>query len=307
MAEISIGEAVGEGFGLIAKRPVTILVWGLARVAIAAGVFAVMAPLYLGVFGQIASQAATGVSTPPNLAGIEAMQGANLLLSVASLFVGSVLYCAVYRSVLFPEQSAWAFMRVGAAELFYFLFFFAATIALIVGMIVLFIPLIVIVGISTAAHAPAFGALFMLAGFLGILVLFIWGVCRLSMVGPMMVEDGRFHLFDAWALTRGHFWSLFMIALLLIVIVIVIEVVLGVIALAVGFGWLAQAAGGAANIRNFFLRPPAEIMATLAPALMIGAVFSVPISGCLNAILMAPWASAYRNLRPSTDVAATFA
>jgi hypothetical protein len=307
MGQIAVGEAIGEGFGLIARRPVTILAWGLARVIIAGAAFAVTAPLYMALFGQIAAQAASGVSTPPNLAGLQALQGANFLLSLVGLFVGSVLYCAVYRSVLFPDRSAWAFLRLGTAELFYFLFFVGGVIAMIVGMVVLFIPLLIVVGISAATHAPAIGALFMVFGFLGILFLVIWALCRLSMVGPMMVEDSQFHLADAWALTRGHFWPLFVIAVLLIVILIVIEVVLGVIALAVGFGWLAQQAGGATNIRGFFLRPPGEIMSALAPALMIGAVFSIPVSGCLMAILVAPWARAYRDLRPPTDVAATFA
>jgi hypothetical protein len=307
MGQIGIGEAIGEGFGLIAKRPLAVLVWGLARVITAGAAFAVMAPIYLAIFGQISAQAASGIATPPNLAGLETMQGANFLFSIAGLFVGSVLYCAVYRSVMFPDRSAWAFLRLGAAELFYFLFFVGGVIAMVIGMMVLMIPLFVIIGISTAAHAPALGVLLMMFGLLGILFLFIWGLCRLSMVGPMMVEDNQFHLADAWALTRGHVWSLFMIALLLIVILIVMEVVLGVIALAVGFGWLAQAAGGAANIRGFFLRPPAEILSTFAPALMVGAVFSIPVSGCLMAILVAPWARAYCDLRPPTDVAATFA
>lgn len=307
MAQIAIGEAIGEGFGIIAKRPLTILAWGLVRVLLAGAAFALMAPVYMSILSQIASQAATGAATPPNMAGLQAMQGANFLLSIVSLFVSSVLYCAVFRSVLFPEQSRWGFMRVGAAELFYFLFFFGAMICLVLGMVVVLIPLFIIVGIAGAAHAPAIAALFMVAGFVGIFALLIWGLCRLSMVGPMMVDDGRFHLADAWALTRGHVWSLFAIALLLIVMLILIEVVLGVIALVVGFSWLSQAAGGAANLQSFFQKPPAEVLSTLAPALMVGAVVSVPLSGCFNAIIMAPWARAYRELRPPVDVAATFA
>jgi hypothetical protein len=306
MAQIAIGEAIGEGLGLIAKRPIAILAWGLARVVMAGSVFALMAPLYLTIFSQVANQAATGVATPPDVSGFAAMQGVNLLLSVVSLFVSSILYCAVYRSVLFPEKHAWAYMRLGAAELFYALFFFGAVIVLIIALFVLMIPIFLIVGVTAVAHAAAAGALFLFAGFIAIFVLMIWAICRLSMVGPMMVEDGNFHLFDAWALTRGHFWSLFMIALLIIVILIVIEVVLGVIALAVGIGWLAQVAGGAANIKSFFTRPPADVMASIAPALLVAAVFSVPVSGCLNAIMLAPWAKAYRDLRPP-DVAATFA
>lgn len=307
MAQIAIGEAIGEGFRLIARRPLTILAWGFARVVFAAGVFALMAPIYFAMIGQFANFAASGAYNPQNLAAIQSLQGGSLLITLVGLFFGSVLYCAVFRSVMFPDQGAWAYLRVGAAELFFFLFFIGGFISMFIGMFIVLIPLLIIAGVAAFAHAPVISAIAIIGGYLAILVGLVWAICRVSMVGPMMVEDGKFHVFDAWALTKGHVWSLFMIALLVVVILIAIEVVLGVIALAIGAGWLAQAAGGAANLKTFFQRQPAEVMATLAPGLLVVAVFSVPVSGCLNAIMLAPWARAYRDLRPSSDVAATFA
>ncbi len=41
--------------------------------------------------------------------------------------------------------------------------------------------------------------------------------------------------------------------------------------------------------------------------LAIMAVLWVPLSGCLAAVMGAPWARAYRDLRPKRDIAETFA
>lgn len=307
MAQIAIGAAVGEGFSLISKQPVTILAWGIVQVALSTVVFAAMAPSYLAVYGPVFAQAAGGVAAQPNVAAVQSMVGPYMLTSLLDLAIYSILYCAIYRSVLHPERAAWAYLRVGIVELFFFLFLIGALIAMFIGMLVIFIPIFIVVAITAVVHAAVIGALLILASYLGVFILAIWTFCRLSMVGPMMVEDGNFHLFDAWALTKGHFWPLFAIAALLVLIVMVLEVLIGVVTLAFGIGWLSQAIGGASNFRSFFLRPPAEIMSILAPALLVAAVFSIPLFGCLSAILLAPWARAYRDLRPLTDVAATFA
>ncbi len=45
MAMSSIGDALGEGFGLIRRRPLTVLAWGAVRTLFTAGVFSLMAPV----------------------------------------------------------------------------------------------------------------------------------------------------------------------------------------------------------------------------------------------------------------------
>ena len=306
MARISIGEALEEGFLLIRRRPVSVLTWGAVRTGLAAGVFSLMAPFYGSVFTQMLNRARTGVSTPPDVSSIVGMQSLNYLLSLVGVGVSVMLYCAVFRAVLHPDQRRFAYLRLGAAEMFLIVLAIGAYIGLFVVMLVTFIPVGIIVAVSIAAHAGAVGVALAFVAAIAAVVLLFWLMFRLSMIGPMTVQDGKFHLMDAWALTRGHAGSLFLIFLCLVVILIVIEAVIGAVIVALGLGVLGQAAGGLQNLPTFFNQSPARIIASVAPALIALGVLTIPVSGALVAIIGAPWARAYRDLA-QPDVAATFA
>jgi hypothetical protein len=306
MATIAVGDAVGEGFNLIRHRFGAVMVWGAVRTAYLVGAAALLAPLYVSQFGAIITRAKGGVPTPPDMQSMMAMQSANLLQSLIGGLVLVVLYCAVFRSVLKPEEGRFAYLRLGMAEVFMFLLAFGATVALIVAMLVLIVPLAVLIGILAAVHAGAAAALIAILGGLAIFVLLVWAFLRFSLVGPMTVDDGRFHLADAWSLSRGRAVDLFVILLVQIVIVFVIEMLVAAIFIAIGFAFLSQAAGGLNGLKDFFTRPSAEIFSTLAPALVVIALVSIPVMGCMMAILAAPWARAYRDLVGPEPVASVF-
>ena len=65
MAAISIGPAVGAGFQLIARRPVTVLAWGALRVAAIAASFGLIGPVWASMMTEVAQQAQAGVALPP--------------------------------------------------------------------------------------------------------------------------------------------------------------------------------------------------------------------------------------------------
>jgi hypothetical protein len=218
------------------------------------------------------------------------------LLSIVGAFVGAVLSCAVFRAVLKPDEGRFAFLRVGSAELFVFLLTIGLAVTAMVAVFAAAIPLITITVIVAVVHAKAAAVLIAILGMICLLVLLCWVLLRLSIAGPMMVEDGKFHLTDVWALTRGHVTELFMVAASLFIILMVIEVVIGALVLAAGLAFLSQAAGGLMALHAFFTRPAAEILATLAPGLIVLGLVAIPITGCLWAIIAAPWAWAYRNL-----------
>jgi hypothetical protein len=129
---------------------------------------------------------------------------------------------------------------------------------------------------------------------------------RLAFVGPMTVDYGRFQLTEAWALSRGRVSSLLAIALVVFLVLIAIETVVGLILLALGLGVLASVAGGLNNLATFFQQPPQALIGRLVPMLIVFAVVLVPMYGGILAIISAPWARAYRDLRPSGDISETF-
>lgn len=296
MAELSIGAAVGSGFELIRHRPLEVLAWGLVYTAFLLAMFAMLAPTYAGMFSQMLAASRSGVETTPDLSGMMRMQGASMLFNLAIYFVISVLNCAVFRAVLRPGDRRLAYLRLGAAELFFFLLMVGAGIAVIVALIVAAIPVALIVGLLVVSHAGAAAILVGIACAAALVVALIYVALRFSMVGPMMVEDGRFHLFESWTLTRGRAGGLFLIGLSLFGIAIVGEIIIGVVLLAAGAGMLGAAAGGWANLPAFFERPPGVILPSLAPLLGLIALLSIPFYGAIMAIFGAPWARAYREL-----------
>ena len=60
MADISIGSAVGAGFQLIARKPLTVMVWGLVRTLFVAAALALFAPMFLGIITEAMQSARTG-------------------------------------------------------------------------------------------------------------------------------------------------------------------------------------------------------------------------------------------------------
>ncbi len=305
MAELSIGAAVGSGFELIRHRPLPVLAWGLVEAAFAVSVFALMAPTYAGMFAQMLAAARSGVEATPDLGHAMQAQGASMLFSLASYFFGAILYCAVFRAVLRPGDGRLAYLRLGSAELFLFLLSVGAYIAFIVVVVIAAVLGGLIVGLLAVSHAGAAAVLVAITFGAALVFAVVYVALRFSLVGPMMVEDGRFHLAESWALTRGKTGGLFLIALSLAGILIAGEIVLGAVLMAVGTGLLGAAAGGLENLPTFFERPPGAIVSAFAPLLALMVLVGIPLSGAILAIVAAPWARAYRDLAgPSAAAAA---
>lgn len=311
MAAISIGSAVGAGFQLIARKPLTVMTWGLLRVLFSVGVFALYAPAVLGMIADFRHNAQVNAGGQPSQAQIAQMmshlmviQGAGLLVQIGGLFLTAITVCAVARAIIHPERGALAYLRLGPPEFFFAVIAFAAGIVLMFALFVCMIPFAIAVAIL--ASQKLWVAMAVLIG-LGVLVLFVallYVLLRFVFVVPMMVDDGQFHLFDAWTLTKGHVGGLFLIGLALVAVAIGAEVLIGAVMLALGVAALGAAAGGFQNLQTFFQLGPAVVVGRLAPWLIVYAVLGIPLTGCAAAIFMAPWARAYRDVLPPAQPAA---
>jgi hypothetical protein len=304
MAELSIGDAVGAGFGVIRRRPAAVLLWGLLQTAMFGAMLVVMAPMYLAMFAEVARNAGAGHAPTPDMGNLMQIQAMTWLLNLATAFVVTILYCAVFRSLIHPEQGSFGYLRLGVTELMLFLLMIGAYIALVVAMVILVIPAALVVGLLVAAHATAAAVIAGVLLGLGALWGLVYVALRVSMVGPMMVDDGRFHLLDAWALTKGRAGALLLLALCLLGILIALEMVVVIAAWIVGVSVLSSGAGAASAIPALFRQPPALVLSHLAPLLAIGGVVAIPLYGAVLAIFGAPWARAYLDFR--VDPAAVF-
>ena len=314
MSHISIGGAIGSGFGLIGRKPLTVLSWGLVRILFAAGVLAIYAPVLFGLIGPImqAAQSAQASGTSPSeamsqtmMARILALQGVGFLVQIGGLFLGAVLYCAVSRSIVHPGRGVFAYLRVSLAEVFVALLSYGASIVIALAVVLCAIPFVIAVLVLALNKLTAAAVIVGVLGALVLIVALIYVLLRFAFVIPMMVDDGKFHLFDAWSLTKGHTGALFVIGLCLTLIGLVGEMVVGAIVFALGAAAVGTSAGGLENLQAFFNLPPMTIFTRLGPWLAVFALLAIPLEGCVMAIFMAPWAQAYRDVAPSS-VASVF-
>jgi len=309
MAEISVGAAVSEGFALIRRAPATVVIWGFAQVGLLAVVFTVLSPVYAAMFEAFRASAAWGTGADAFQSmnpAVMQTQGLTYLIDVVEVGFAAVMYCAAYRAVLHPEQSAFGYLRVGMPELYVGALLIGAYFVFFIGILIIVIVVGIIVAIFAVMHLWPAAIILGIVGALAVIVASFYIALRFSLIGPMIVDDGKFHFEDAWALTRGHVLPLFLVALVLVLVVLAAEIVLGLVFVAIGLGGLSALAGGLGNLPTFFQQPVGTIFARLSPLLVIAAMIWIPVAGAMNAILLAPWARAYRDLKP-TDVSATFA
>ena len=181
----------------------------------------------------------------------------------------------------------------------------AGYVAFIMALFIAILIIGAVVAGFMAAHAVAIGAIVGVLGGLALVSGLAYALLRLSLIVPMMVSDGKFHFADAWRLTSRHVGALLVVSIAIFAVLLVAQIVIGLIMLSLGLGYLGSAVGGQSHLREFFLRSPAEMLASAAPLLVIFGVMSIPLTGCTFAIVGAPWARAFRDLS-GPDLAATF-
>jgi hypothetical protein len=302
MSGISVGAAFGEGFGLIRRRPLSVLVWGAILVGVQVAGYLLFAPYYLAVFGgllQGATQGGGGALQALASPDIQRMRGLQQLSGIFNLFVSIVIYCAAFRAVLHPERSSFAYLRVGAPELFLAILSVAAFIALVIGLVVVTIPVAIFSGVVIGATGQGGGIaaalIILVVMFVAMIAAVLFIGLRFALVGPMMVADSQFHLFESWTLTRGRLGSLLLVALALFALFLVIDLVLAVLLIGAGVA-AVQSLGGPAAALALLHQSPQALLTRLAPVIVVYAVIHVPLGGCLVAIAGAPWARVYRDL-----------
>lgn len=310
MADFSISDALGSGFGLMSRRPVSVVAWGLTYlvigVALPLSIFgASIIPDYVGVMRSLYSGALT---TPANFAQTMAPFHAKLMMAepimvVASLLAQAILSAAVFRATLEPRNRGLAYLRIGPRELWLLLVNFvmrvlAVVLAIALGLVGLGLGF-ALNGVFESQHVDwtLRGCSYVALGVL-LFAIFI-GICvRFSLAAPMTFADSGFRLFESWGLTRRHGWKLFALGLLLAlvsaVMVLVFEAIVfaAVFLVANGFHWDATSFWG-------LLNDPQKIWSSGAGELTIAAaLIGAYAFGAIFAVAMAPWAVAYRELLP---------
>ncbi len=301
MPRIAIGDAVWAGFGLIRARPASVIVWGALQTALILCGVALVMPGYEAMMTRIIANAGRPPDVTQSLAQMNEMmglQGVSSLVNLLSLFSSAMLYCAIYRAVIHPDRGRYFYLRVGMSELSLFVVLFAEVLVFVIGAFIAMIPAVIVIALLAASKATAAAVI------VGILlaVALAWAMIffglRLSMIGPMLVDTGKFDLGQAWRLTRGHTGALFLIALCVALVLLVCEILVAILFVAIGAGLFAAGLGGdMTNAAVLMKTNPAAIVTHVLPVLAVLGVLAAPLYGLAFAIMGAPYARAYLDLR----------
>ncbi len=309
MAKFSVTEAATAGFGIISRKPLAVVGWALALIVgmVLPALLCVLAlgPEFVEMMKLAAEQKGQGAD-PAALQRIMALNsgltGLNMLYWLWATFVKSVFCAAVFRAVLTPERSAWAYLRVSSREMWLALVLLVEQVLLGIAAFVLALVIGVIVAMAAVGGGEKNAlAAAIITGSVGgavAVVVVVWIALRLSMAGPMSFVDNQFRLFESWDLTRGQGWALLGVALLTVVFVLVVEMVIGgvVVGLIAAGGGTLAAMHGQAGLEAVFNQPPAQLLRQIWPWLTLLGLFGAVFGAVVQAVFYAPWAFIYRSL-----------
>jgi len=306
MADFSISEAIGTGVGLVVRKPLAVLLWGVLPALVFIPLLVAFGGTILGVFVAVAhagsDREAAAQAILPAIGGILLFA---LVTVIAAWVIGAMTTAAGFRAVLHPEQSAFGYLRFGSRELTLML------VSLVLGLVFFGVGIVVaipmsIIQLSTMGSSTEVRTAVTILVQVARNLVTLWLYLRLCLALPMAFAEGRFRLFESWDLTRGHTLKLLGWAVLAFLILAAVEIV----ACAAGFGGLFGFAGGAiATLKGgdpSTLAPRiAAMLGAFVPVIVLWSVLAVIVAGVSNAIMRAPLAQIYRSL-VGTDVAATF-
>jgi hypothetical protein len=310
MARFSATGAATSGFGLIGREPLAVLAWGLVILVVLVLPCFGLAWMVVPDFASFVRMTEAQGADPSGQAAISQMMQLqskmmlfNLLYWVGGTGVKAVLAAAVFRAILEPGQKGFAYLKLGAQELW------LALVSLVMGVLAYMacVAAVILVAICAAiayfvgaqsGQAAGVGACILVAVVLGLAAaaVVIWAALRLSMAGPMSFAERKFLLFESWTLTRDQAWPLLGMILLLGLIIIALELVLYAV---LGVGFVAFGLQLIPRMQTMAGQPPEAWLRLLWPYIAAFTVVGSLLSGPAMALVFAPWASAYRDLKAS--------
>lgn len=302
MRRFSMETSLGDAFGLARRRPLSVLVWGVVLVAPLLLTLAIMLP---ALDSMIRWDALETADAPPTdfFAQIMQLQAAFMLANVVQLLTLVVVYTAVLRAVLRPEERSWFSLRIGMDELR------VGVVGLAIG-VGLYAVMMFAMMIGFAAGFASWGgggepgpfvAVMILAAF-GLGVLLLWGMARVSLMAPASVMFRDFGFARGWRLAHRQGWALLGMMIVIYLILTLVEMVLalGVMAVAfatigtMGMEWAATAG------ENPTLMVQAWLEANW-PWIVLGGLVAAAFYGLVVTLSVAPFASACRQLAEGVD------
>lgn len=301
MGQFSAVDAATEGFRLMGRRPGTTAAWVIAWLVLAFGpmiaMLAIVMPHLAEFLADLKDMPAGGADAMNRMSPFHMAFMSMIGPWVLWLFVAqTILQAAIFRSVLEPRNSAFASLRLGMDEVRLFLLHILLFVLWMVFLAVIMGGCAAIV--AAAQQAPHGAAPWIdAAAVILAIVLAVYVPVRLSLAAPMTFALKRIEVLGSWRRTRGRFWSLVAMMLVIVVFTIVISVITG------GVQKLLFAVLGdwsqISNLQNLGSDPRVIIPAALhavGPGLIAALLIQAIADVLIRIAWLAPFAAAYRDL-----------
>ncbi|WP_296818180.1 hypothetical protein [Brevundimonas sp.] len=289
----SASEAAFEGFRLARRSPMTILIWAVLYIVMTVAILALAGGSLAAFMEQAQALETGGEPTPEQMAeflgAYAAFMGA---VGPISIVMSGVIYAAVNRAVFRPEEGAFGYLRLGMDELRVVVVYFALSILAAIFFGLLVAVGAVVVGVAASAMGDS-GWLLVIPAILAFIAVMTWVLVRFSLAIPITVAEKKFAIFESWSATKGHFWGLLGMGLLAFVLTIVVQMLLTMVFMPIFFFGM----GGFDNLEAISSMAPMEVFQTMLPLGISVLVYLGVLSALQLAIMYAPFAAAYRDIR----------
>lgn len=308
MKRFSIGTSIGAGFGLIGRRPFAVFVWGLLMVAPMFGALGLMLPAMGEMFANMPDAeagAAADTAFPDGMvAQMMQFQMASLLANLGQYVGMAIVYTAIFRAVLRPAERSFFSVRVGMDELR------VAVAGLAIGIgiyIVMIFAVLLCVALGFGLWAQGEAVALWTCGIVGLamVIALLWGLARVSLIAPASVLYRDFAFAQGWKLAAGKGWPLLGMQLLIGLMIFAIYIV-AIIIVALAAGGLIAATGSALEGAGPDANPFEGMSAWMAvnwPWLVVGGLVLSWVYGAFMTLMIAPFASACRQLAETSQPA----
>lgn len=288
----SATDAVFEGFRVVRRKPMTLVWWSLFYMVVMALAMAVIGGSLIRLVNAAeALEAAGGTPSPEDFMPLlQLYMGVFAVVLPISLAAGAVVYAAVSRAVLRPEDSRFGYLRFGMDEVRVLVVTVAVGLMLMLLGGLSFTLVGVVGGLAASLEAPWLWLVAVLLG-LGAIAALIWLAVRLCLAVPITVGERRIAVLDSFRLTRGRFWPLLGMAILAGVLSLVVGLLGSLVLTPLQF-----VTGGMTRLQDLEGAALAEILQTAWPMIAVWIATNAIVSALQVAVVYAPFSAAYRDI-----------
>jgi hypothetical protein len=291
MEAFSISDTAFTGFRIVRARPKAVVALaGVQFIAmlVITGVLVATAGPTLMRLREMGALAAT--DTAATMALLQQMAPGYGLFIVSALVFDALVYAAMNRAVMRPDDDRFGYFRLGVEEMRQFgLLLLSFAVFMGAYFVSFLIAIVIAVAVSSASKAVA--GLAAVLTVVAAICAVIFGAVRLSLASAQTFATGRINLFGSWALTRGRFWAIlgaYVLVLALAGVVLVVGFVLTFALMTIVGGKDGMAAMMDSNL--------ASLAAFFTPLRLAKAVVSAVIWGLVLPVILTPPAAIYLRL-----------